>query len=109
MEKSKSPACSCLSCSDPYISGTAITAPDPHVASSNRKIRQRATILDFIAENRLPTSIAPKLGGLCKALSKDTTALHRVQMSSTAAVYKLRDGLSQHWQEDLAKILRVAI
>ena len=62
-------------------------------------------VLSFMAENNLPFTMAQKLIDLSKELSRDTKALQSLNMSRTAASYKMRLGLGQTIDEDLSKLL----
>ena len=64
-------------------------------------LEMEAYILLFVAENCIPISKVPNLIEFAKNLSKGTPALQGVKMDSTAATYKLREGLSVYQQREL--------
>ena len=63
-------------------------------------------ILSFVAEHSLSLNLTPSLVELVKALSIDSKALSKVQLSRTAASYKLTNGLGKNIKDSLILDLR---
>ena len=58
-------------------------------------------MLSIAVENSLPLSKVPKLVEFAKFLSKDINVLQYIKMDRTAAICKLRHGLSFHNHREL--------
>ncbi|KAF8785785.1 hypothetical protein HNY73_011290 [Argiope bruennichi] len=71
-----------------------------------RKACQEVLITSFIAENSLSVNVAPNLIELCKQLRRDQTALNSLEMSRTAACYKMKYGLAKTIKENIIKTLK---
>ena len=76
------------------------------VLVKDRIVSQEAMLLEFLAENTLPFTMAPKLIELTKAMSADKTALSKLSMSRTTASCKMRFGLSKTIEDQLSEELQ---
>ena len=69
-------------------------------------VSQEAMLLEFLAENTLPFTMAPKLIELTKAMSADKTAFSKLSMSRTTASYTMRFGLAKTMEDQLSEELQ---
>ena len=78
----------------------------PIVSVSDHKHHVEAYILSFVAETSLPLSVVPKLIEFSQFLFRYQKAFFQLQMSRTAASYKLKHGLSVYVRKKLVDCMK---
>ncbi|GBN78213.1 hypothetical protein AVEN_45094-1, partial [Araneus ventricosus] len=104
VSKSAAP-CSAVPSAPCASSSTTIQMP-VNVPQSDRITNAQSLILGVLAENNLPFTMSPVLIELSKVLASDKKALNHLNMSRTAASYKMRLGLAKTFMDETAENLR---
>ncbi|GBN13793.1 hypothetical protein AVEN_133559-1 [Araneus ventricosus] len=104
VSKSAAP-CSAVPSAPCASSSTTIQMP-VNVPLSDRITNAQSLILGVLAENNLPFTMSPVLIELSKVLASDKKALNHLNMSRTAASYKMRLGLAKTFMDETAENLR---
>ena len=78
----------------------------PLTPFNDRLRNSEAMLVEFLAENSLPMSMAPKIIDISKALANDERVLGKLCMDRTTASYKLKYGLAATFEESLLEELR---
>ncbi|GBL83146.1 hypothetical protein AVEN_165357-1 [Araneus ventricosus] len=77
-----------------------------NVPLSDRITNAESLVLGVLAENNLPFIMSPVLIELSKVLASDKKALNHLNMSRTAASYKMRLGWAKTFMDETAENLR---
>ncbi|GBN19209.1 hypothetical protein AVEN_6412-1 [Araneus ventricosus] len=104
VSKSAAP-CSAVPSTPCASSSTTIQMP-VNFPLSDRITNAQSLILGVLAENNLPFTMSPVLIELSKVLASDKKALNHLNMSITAASYKMRLGLAKTFMDETAENLR---